>query len=92
MSIAIGLGRDSSVAQSRHIAPVDPFPYTEEPLTPTQHGQYISIPEQFESWTQDLMHLPHRMAHVMLHDTATQRVQALHVPDPRPARVSLRES
>lgn len=89
LSIAFGLGRDSAVEQSRHIAPVDPFLYKEEPMTPTQHGQYIPIPEQFETWTQDLMHLPQRTAYVTLHDTPTQRVQTPHVPDPRPRRRDL---
>jgi hypothetical protein len=84
LSIAFGLGRDSAVEQSRQLAPVDPFLLKEEPLTPTQHGQYIPVPEQFESWTQDLMNLPQQIAYVKLHNERAVRVKTLSIPDPTP--------
>jgi hypothetical protein len=56
----------------------------EAPLTAVQHGQYMPVPEQFESWTQDLMTLPQRTAYVKLHTDPAVKVRTLGVPDPRP--------
>jgi hypothetical protein len=84
LNVVFGLGRDSAVHQSRHIGWVDPMVLKEAPLTSIQHGQYMPVPEQFESWTQDLMTLPPRTAYVKLHSDPAVKVRTLGVPDPRP--------
>jgi hypothetical protein len=89
LNIAFGLGRDSAVQQSRQIAAVDPFLLKEEPLTETQHGQYVPIPEQFESWAQDLMNLPQQIAYVKLHNEPAVKVKTLSVHDPSPRKEEL---
>jgi hypothetical protein len=84
LNVVFGLGRDSAVHQSRHIGLVDPMVLKEAPLTSIQHGQYMPVPEQFESWTQDLMALPQRTAYVKLHTDPAVKVRTLGVPDPHP--------
>jgi hypothetical protein len=84
LNIVFGLGRDSAVHQSRHIGSVDPMVLKEAPLTAIQHGQYMPVPEQFESWTQDLMTLPQRTAYVKLHTGPAIKVRTLGVRDPHP--------
>ena len=68
LTIAFGLGRDSAEVQAKQIGTADPFALKETAATPRQHGQYLSIAEQFEAWTQELQHLSPRMAYVKLHD------------------------
>lgn len=77
LNIVFGLGRDSAVQQSRHSAAVDPMLLKEAPLTEIQHGQYMPVPEQFESWTQDLMTLPQQVAYVKLHTENAVKVRTL---------------
>jgi hypothetical protein len=89
LNIVFGLGRDSAVAQSHQIAHVDPYLLKEEPLTPTQHGQYVPIPEQFETASQDLMNLPVREAYVKLHSEKAVRVKTLSVRDAAPEPTEL---
>jgi hypothetical protein len=89
LSIVFGLGRESAVQQSHHIATVDPYVLKEEALTPTQHGQYLPVPEQFESWTQDLMNLPQQAAYVKLHTDLAIKVKTLPVRDSRPKKARL---
>ena len=84
LTISLQLGRDSAVHQSHHIAAVDPFVLREEAQTPTQHAQYLPILEQFESWTQDLMNLPPRVAYVKFHGAKPIKIRTLSVPDSRP--------
>ena len=86
-----GLGRDSALKQSHQIASVDPYLYKEEPLTPTQHGQYVPIPEQFETWAQDLMNLPQQVAYVKLQNEPPVKVKTLAVREPSPDNGELRE-
>jgi hypothetical protein len=89
LNVVFGLGRDSAVHQSRHIGLVDPMVLKEAPLTSIQHGQYMPVPEQFESWTQDLMALPQRTAYVKLHTDPAVKVRTLGIPDPHPHRSEL---
>ena len=89
LNIVFGLGRDSAVQQSRHIAAVDPMLLKEAPLTEIQHGQYMPVPEQFESWTQDLMTLPQQVAYVKLHTENAVKVRTLRVHDAEPDRLEL---
>ncbi|HCF99666.1 MAG TPA: hypothetical protein DEV93_03890 [Chloroflexi bacterium] len=81
LSIVFGLGRDSAALQARHIGKVDPFLLKEEALTPTQHGQYMPVIEQFEAWTQEVQNLSPRMAYVKLHDAEAVKIKTLSVPD-----------
>src|SRR5439155_6228667 len=74
LTIAFGLGRDSAETQAKHIGAADPFAIKEEAPTDSQHGQYLSIGEQFESWTQELQNLPPRVAFVKLHDRPATRI------------------
>ena len=83
LTVAFGLGRDSAEVQSRHIGGADPFAIKEEPLTETQHGQYLTILEQFESWTQQLQSLPSRTAFLKRHDAPAVLFRTLTVSDPR---------
>lgn len=91
LTIAFGLGRDSAEAQSRHIGGADPFAIKEEPLTETQHGQYLSILEQFETWTQSLQNLPPRTAFLKRHDSPAVLFRTLTVAEPKVAPNELSE-
>jgi len=81
LAIAFGLGRDSAEIQAKHIGSADPFAIKEEPLTSIQHSQYLSILEQYESWTQELQNLSTQMAYVKLHDKPAVRIKTLTVKD-----------
>ena len=81
LSIVFGLGRDSAELQARHIGKADPFILKEAALTETQHGQYLSILEQFESWTQEVQNLSPRYAYVKLHDSEAVKIKTLTVPE-----------
>jgi hypothetical protein len=83
LTIAFGLGRDSAEAQSRHIGGADPFALKEERLTELQHSQYLTILEQFESWTQQLQNLPPRTAFLKRHDSPAVLFRTLTVADAR---------
>jgi hypothetical protein len=69
------------VLQAKHIGKADPFAVKEAALTDTQHAQYLSVPDQFEQWTQDVQNLSPRLAYVKLHDAAAVRIKTLTVPD-----------
>ena len=81
--IAFGLGRDSAAIQARHIGQADPFRIKEAGLTETQHAQYLSLGEQFETWTRTLQTLSPRQAFVKRHDRSAERITTLTVPSPR---------
>lgn len=81
LSINFGLGRDSAEIQAKQIGQADPFAIKEEALTLTQHAQYLSVVEQFESWTQELQNLSTRMAYVKLHDKPPVKIKTLSVPN-----------
>ena len=91
LNIVFGLGRDSAVQQARQIGRIDPFLMKEEGLTPTQHAQYVPVPEQFESWAQDLMNLPPQHAYVKLHNQPASKVVTLPVPDAKPNKTELEQ-
>lgn len=84
LTIAFGLGRTSAELQAKHIGRVDPFAIKEGPLTETQHGQYLSILEQFETWTQELQNLSPRMAYVKLHDHHAARIRTPTIRNKQP--------
>jgi hypothetical protein len=54
-----------------------------EPATQTQHSQYQSITDQFESWNQELMNLPTRSCYVKVHEKPAVKITSLKVKDPR---------
>jgi hypothetical protein len=81
LTIVFGLGRESAEIEAKQIGYADPFTIKEEPLTETQHSQYQSIVDQFESWTQELQNLSPRLAYVKLHDAPAARIKTLTVPD-----------
>ena len=83
LTIAFGLGRDSAEVQAKHIGTADAFAVKEEAHTETQHAQYLSTVEQFESWIQELQNLPARTAYVKLHDKPAVRIKTLHVTQPK---------
>jgi len=91
LNIVFGLGRDSAVRQSQQIASVDPMVLKEEARTETQHGQYVSIPEQFESWTQDIMQLKPRLAYVKLDTSRSVKVRTPYIPNRATDPAALRE-
>ncbi len=80
IQIAFSLGRESAVKQSLQIAPVDVSLIKEAGLTETQHAQYFSVIEQFESWCQQLQNLPPRHAYVKLHDEHPIKIKTRDVP------------
>ena len=82
LTIAFGLGRDSAEVQAKHIGTADAFAIKEEAHTETQHAQYLSTVEQFESWIQELQNLPARTAYVKLHDKPAVRIKTLNVTQP----------
>jgi hypothetical protein len=81
LTIVFGLGRDSAEIEAKQIGSADPFAIKEEPLTETQHSQYQSIVDQFESWTQELQNLSPRLGYVKLHDQPAAKIKTLTVPD-----------
>lgn len=83
ITISFALGRDSAAIQARHVGKADPFAVKEEALTITQHAQYLSVQEQFETWTQELQNLSPRMAYVKLHDSEAVKIKTLTVADPK---------
>ncbi len=84
LQIAFGLGRDSAVMHSHRIAPIDTRLVKEEAATPNQHTQYFSVPEQFESWAQELQSLEPRSAYVKLEGKPPVRIKTVGVSDPKP--------
>jgi hypothetical protein len=76
------LGRESAEIQSKEIARVDPFLVKEQALTLTQHSQYLTIQEQYESWTHELQNLSPQFAWVKLHDKPAVKIKTLNVGDP----------
>ncbi len=84
LNILFGLGRQSAAFQAQHITDVSPYSLKEAPLTETQHGQYLSVLEQFETTTQELMHLPQQFAFVKVHDQSAVKVKTLSVPPAAP--------
>ncbi len=91
LTVAFGLGRESAEAQAKYIGKADPFALKEEALTQTQHAQYLSIMEQFETWTEELQNLPPRTAYVKLHDQDAARIRTLTVPDDEVDQGELKE-
>jgi hypothetical protein len=81
LTVAFGLGRESAVHTSHQIAAVDPYVMKEEPLTETQHAQYLPIAEQFEAWTQELQNLPPKTAYVKLLNRPAVKIRTPTVPD-----------
>ena len=81
LNIVFGLGRESAELQAKHIGKADPFLLKEQALTPTQHGQYMPVLEQFEGWTSEVQNLSPRMAYVKLHDAEAVKIKTLSVPD-----------
>jgi type IV secretory pathway TraG/TraD family ATPase VirD4 len=83
LMIAFALGRASAEIQAKQIGFADPFAIKEEPTTQTQHSQYQSITDQFESWNQELMNLPTRCCYVKVQGKEAVRITSLNVKDPR---------
>jgi hypothetical protein len=54
----------------------------EEPLAETQHSQYLSILDQFESWNQELMNLPTRSCYVKVQGKEAVKITSLKVRQP----------
>jgi hypothetical protein len=61
LTMAFGLGRDSAEVQANHIGKADPFLIKEPAFTEIQHTQFMSVLEEFESWTSEIQNLPSRM-------------------------------
>jgi hypothetical protein len=89
LQIAFALGRQSAEIQAKQIGFADPFAVKEAPLVETQHSQYQSIADQFESWNQELMNLPTRCCYVKLQEKAAVRITSLKVPQPKVAQREL---
>ncbi len=80
LTMVFGLGRDSAEIQAKQIGYADPMLIKEEQFTPTQHNQYLTILEQFESWTQELQNLSPQTCYVKLADKPAVRIRTPHVP------------
>jgi hypothetical protein len=80
--IAFALGRASAEIQAEQIGFADPFAIKEEPHAETQHSQYQSITDQFESWNQELMNLPTRCCYVKVQGHEAVRITSLKVRQP----------
>lgn len=79
LTVAFGLGRDSAAVQARHVGAADPMSVKDEAHTDIQHPQFYTVPEQFETWTQELQNLPPQRAYVKLHDRPSTRIKTLTV-------------
>jgi hypothetical protein len=84
LQIAFGLGRESAEIQAKHVGSADPFMVKEEAFTQNQHAQYLSIPEQFEAWTQQLQNLEPRHAYVKLEGKPAVCIKTVGMPDADP--------
>lgn len=80
LTMVFGLGRDSAEIQAKQIGSADPMLIKEEQFTPTQHNQYLTIVEQFESWTQELQNLSPQTCYVKFADKQAVRIRTPHVP------------
>jgi hypothetical protein len=89
LMIAFALGRQSAEIQAKQIGFADPFAVKEAPQTETQHSQYQSITDQFETWNQELMNLPTRCCYVKVPEKAAVRITSLKVPEPTVAHAEL---
>jgi hypothetical protein len=83
LMIAFALGRASAEIQAKQIGFADPFVIKEEPITQTQHSQYQSITDQFESWNQELMNLPTRSCYVKVQGKEAVKITSLKVRQPK---------
>jgi hypothetical protein len=83
LMIAFALGRTSAEIQAKQIGAADPFAIKEAPVTETQHSQYLSILDQFESWNQELMNLPTRCCYVKVHEKPAVKITSLKVQQPK---------
>jgi hypothetical protein len=83
LKIAFALGRASAEIQAKEIGSVDPFAIKEEPTTQTQHSQYQSITDQFETWNQELMNLPTRCCYVKVNDKPAVKITSLKIGQPK---------
>lgn len=81
LTMVFGLGRDSAEIQAKQIGFADPMLIKEEQFTPTQHNQYLTVLEQFESWTQELQNLSPQTCYVKLADKQAVRIRTPHVPN-----------
>ena len=77
--IAFALGRASAEIQAKEIGFADPFAIKEEPHAETQHSQYQSITDQFETWNQELMNLPTRCCYVKVQGKEAAKITSLKV-------------
>jgi type IV secretory pathway TraG/TraD family ATPase VirD4 len=89
LMIAFALGRASAEIQAKQIGFADPFAVKEAPATQTQHSQYQSITDQFESWNQELMNLPTRCCYVKVQEKPAVKITSLKVPQPTVAEKEL---
>jgi len=87
LNVVFGLGRDSSLQQSREITTLDPDLYRLDPLT--GRPKHVSTTEQFENIAQDLQTLSPREAYAKLGTAAPVKVRTLSVHDARPNRREL---
>src|ERR671916_1667903 len=83
LQIAFALGRASAEIQAKQIGFANPFAIKEEPQTQTQHSQYQSITDQFESWNQELMNLPTRSCYVKVQGKEAVKITSLKVGQPK---------
>jgi hypothetical protein len=82
LTVVFGLGRDSAEVQARQIGRADTMLVKDEAHTDAQHPQFFSVPEQWESWVQDLQQLPPQMAYAKLHDRPAVRIKTLTIKQP----------
>ncbi len=82
--VSFGLGRDSAVTQSHHLAAIDITQVKEPAATPNQHNQYMSVAEQFEIWAQQLQNLEPRYAYVKLEGREATLIKTVNMPDAEP--------
>ncbi len=77
LMIAFALGRASAEIQAKQLGAASPFAIKEEPHSETQHSQYMSIVDQFESWNQELMNLPTRSCYVKVQGRKAAKITSL---------------
>jgi hypothetical protein len=82
LMIAFALGRASAEIQAKQLGSADPLAIKEEPRVETQHSQYQSITDQFESWNQGLMNLPTRCCYVKVQGKDAVKITSLKVRQP----------
>jgi hypothetical protein len=84
VDITVRTGRDDAEQQAKVVGNVDPFSVKHEVAAHQErsHPTFFPLPEQWESWTQELTKRKKRVAFIRDPAGSMTKVQSLDMPDP----------